>query len=106
MTQQSFGKMRVTGLFNPDIDESQLDVRLLFTPNSSGAFGQFSIAEQAATMSQGAGIEYFVEPTITFFVGDTIEDLGSGDAGQFQLQIRSSVEGEFTLRGMTCYYHS
>ena len=109
LDQEAFGKMRVTGLFVPDIDESQLDVRLLFTPNSSGAFGQFSIAEQAASMTQGAGQSYFVEPTITFFVGNTIEDIGaagSPDAGSFQLQIRSSVEGEFTLRGMTAYYHS
>lgn len=109
LTQQSFGKMRVTGLFNPDIDESQLDVRLLFTPNSSGQFGQFSIAEQAATMSQGAGVEYFIEPTITFFVGDSIEEIGTveaSDAGRVQLQIRSSVEGEFTLRGLTLYIHS
>ena len=97
------------GLFTPDIDESQLDVRLLFTPSTSGAFGQFGIAEQAATMTQGAVQEYFVEPTITFFVGNTIEDIGaagSPDAGSFQLQIRSSVEGSFNLRGMTAYYHS
>lgn len=109
LDQEAFGKMRVTGLFTPDIDESQLDVRLLFTPNTSGAFGQFGIAEQAASMTQGAVQDYFVEPTITFFVGNTIEDIGtagSPDAGQFQLQIRSSVEGEFNLRGMTAYFHS
>lgn len=109
LDQEAFGKMRVTGLFTPDIDESQLDVRLLFTPNSSGAFGQFAIAEQAASMTQGAVQEYFVEPTITFFVGNTIEDIGTAgapDAGTFQLQIRSSVEGEFNLRGMTAYFHS
>lgn len=106
LTQQSFGKLRVTALFNPEIDESQLDVRLLFTPNSSGAFGQFDIAEQAATMTQGAGKDYFVEPTTTFFVGNTIEDLGGGDAGKFQFQIRSTVEGTFTLRGLTMYVHS
>ena len=109
LDQEAFGKMRVTGLFTPDIDESQLDVRLLFTPNTSGAFGQFAIAEQAASMTQGAGQDYFVEPTITFFVGDTIEDIGTAgapDAGQFQLQIRSSVEGDFNLRGMTAYFHS
>jgi hypothetical protein len=109
LTQQSFGKMRVTALYNPDIDEGQLDVRLLFTPNSSGQFGQFSIAEQAATMSQGADVEYFIEPTITFFVGDSIEEIGTveaSDAGRVQLQIRSSVEGEFTLRGLTLYVHS
>lgn len=105
LTQQSFGKLRVTALFNPDIDEGQLDVRLLFTPNSAGTFGQFDIAEQAATMTQGAGIDYFVEPTTTFFVGNTIEDLGS-DFGKFQFQIRSSVEGTFTLRGLTMYIHS
>lgn len=109
LDQEAFGKMRVTGLFTPDIDESQLDVRLLFTPNTSGLFGQFDIAEQAASMTQGAVQDYFVEPTITFFVGNTIEDIGtagSPDAGSFQLQIRSSVEGDFTLRGMTAYYHS
>ena len=106
LTQQSFGKMRVTGLFNPDIDEGQLDVRLLFTPNSAGTFGQFSIAEQAATMTQGAGVTYFTEPTITWFTGNTISDLGGGDAGRFQFQIRSSVEGTFTLRGLTMYIHS
>jgi hypothetical protein len=109
LTQQAFGKMRVTALFNPDIDEGQLDARLLFTPNSSGQFGQFSIAEQVATMSQGAGTDYFVEPTITFFVGDSIEEIGTigaSDAGRLQLQIRSSVEGTFTLRGLTLYVHS
>ena len=111
LTQASFGKMRVTALYDPEIDEGQLDVRLLFTPNSAGAFGQFAIAEQAASMFQGADVDYFIEPTITFFVGNTIEDISAttgtpGDWGKFQLQIRSTVEGDFDLRGLTMYVHS
>ncbi|MCP4444897.1 MAG: hypothetical protein GY811_06060 [Myxococcales bacterium] len=100
----SSANFRASMTFEPDTDESILETRLLFarhtgtTPSSN-----FSIEEVTLNMTQGADIVYPAEPMLSFFVGDTIDTNGPGDAGKCCFQIRSSVEGTASLRALTWY---
>lgn len=90
--------------FEPDEDEGELDVRLLFNRHSGTTpSDDFEIADVALTMSQGADVEYPAEPMLSFFVGDTIDTNGPGDAGRCRFQIRSTVAGTVRMRALTWY---
>jgi len=95
---------RASMSFVPETDEGQLETRLLFerhsgtTPND-----QFPIEEVSLSMEQGADIHYPSEPMLSFFVGDTIDTNGPGDAGSCKFQIKSSVEGTLHMRALTWY---
>ena len=54
-------------------------------------------------MNQGTDEEYPAEPFLSFFVGDTIDTNGVGDAGQCKFQIRSNVTGTARMRALTWY---
>ena len=65
---------RASMTFEPDIDESQLQTRLLFNRHSGTTpSDDFSIEEVTLEMNQGADLEYAAEPMLSFFVGDTID---------------------------------
>ena len=107
LTQHSSANFRASMSFEPEIDEGQLETRLLFnrhsgtTPNTD-----FAIEEVTISMQQGADIEYSAEPLLTFFVGDTIDTNAAGDAGKCRFQIKSSVEGIIRLRALTWYVNT
>lgn len=104
LTQHSSCNFRASMAFIPEIDEGQLDTRLLFTRHSgTSPSDDFSIEEVTLAMSQGADITYAAEPMLSFFVGDTIDTNGVGDAGTCRFQIKSTVEGLVTLRALTWY---
>lgn len=95
---------RASMTFEPDVDESQLEARLLFARHSgTSPSDDFSIEEVALNMSQGADVEYTAEPMLSFFVGDTIDTNGAGDAGKCRFQVKSSVEGTVRMRALTWY---
>ena len=95
---------RASMTFEPDVDESQLEARLLFSRHSgTSPSDDFSIEEVALNMSQGADVEYTAEPMLSFFVGDTIDTNGAGDAGKCRFQVKSSVEGTVRMRALTWY---
>ena len=100
----SFSNFRASMSFTPDEDEGRLETRLLFnrhtgtTPSSD-----FSIEEVSLTMQDGAGVDYSTEPMLSFFVGDTIDTNGVGDAGKVRFQIKSSVAGTVSMRALTFY---
>lgn len=107
LTQHSSCNFRASMSFEPEIDEGQLETRLLFNRHSGTTpSADFSIEEVSLTMSQGADIEYPAEPLLTFFVGDTIDTNAVGDAGQCRFQIKSSVEGLVRLRALTWYVNT
>jgi len=90
--------------FNPDTDEGNIQARLLFERHSGTTPStDFDITTQALIMNSGALIDYASEPFITFFVGDTIDSNGPGDAGNCRFQIKSDVEGTLTMRELTWY---
>ena len=100
----SFANFRASMSFVPEEDEGQLESRLLFsrhlgtTPSSD-----FSIEEVSLSMQNGADKDYVSEPLLTFFVGDTIDTNGVGDAGKCRFQIKSNVQGTLKLRALTWY---
>jgi len=95
---------RASMTFEPDIDESQLETRLLFSRHSGTTpSADFAIEEVSLNMTQGADIEYAIEPMLSFFVGDTIDTNGVGDAGKCRFQVKASVEGTLRMRALTWY---
>ena len=107
LTQSGNANFRASLTFEPDVDESQLETRLLFNRHSGTTpSDDFEIADVSLLMSQGADIEYDAEPMLTFFVGDTIDTNGAGDSGKCRFQIRSSVEGTLRMRALTWYIQS
>ena len=104
LSLRSAASFRSSLSFEPDTDESVLETRLLFNRHSGTTPSQdFSIEEVTLNMTQGADIEYSAEPMLSFFVGDTIDTNGAGDAGQCRFQVKSSVEGTLRVRALTWY---
>ena len=59
LTQESSANFRASLTFEPDIDESQLETRLLFNRHSGTTpSDDFEIADVSLLMSQGADLEY------------------------------------------------
>ena len=107
LTQSSSCNFRASMTFEPDIDEAQLETRLIFTRHSGTVPDtQFPIADVSLIMGNGADIEYDAEPMLSFFVGDTIDTNGPGDAGSCRFQVRSTVEGTVRMRALTWYIQS
>ena len=107
LTQAASCNFRASLTFEPDVDEAQLETRLLFNRHSGTTpSDDFPIADVSLSMTQGADIEYDAEPMLSFFVGDTIDTNGVGDAGKCRFQVRSSVEGTLRMRALTWYIQS
>lgn len=100
----AFASFRTSLSYDPDEDNGILEGRLFFdrhtgtVPSSS-----FEIADTIMTMPEGAGIDYEAEELITFFVGDSIDTNGVGDAGKFKFQIKTDVPGTLSVRAFTLY---
>ena len=106
LTTTAFANFRASLSFTPDEDEGQVETRLLFNRHSGTSPSEdFSIEEVSISMQSGADIEYTSEPMLSFFVGDTIDTNGVGDAGKCRFQIKSSVEGTLSMRALTWYLH-
>jgi hypothetical protein len=100
----AFANFRASMAFEPDEDEGQLESRLLFNRHSGTTPSvDFAIEEVSLSMQNGADKDYVSEPLLTFFVGDTIDTNGVGDAGQCRFQIKSNVAGTLKLRALTWY---
>ena len=90
--------------FEPDEDEGQLESRLLFTRHTgTSPSNDFDISEVSLSMQNGANKDYASEPMLSFFIGDTIDTNGAGDAGTCRFQIKSNVAGTVKLRALTWY---
>jgi len=100
----AFANFRASLAFEPDEDEGQLESRLLFNRHSGTSPSvDFAIEEVSLSMQNGADKDYVSEPLLTFFVGDTIDTNGTGDAGKCRFQIKSNVQGTLKLRALTWY---
>jgi len=101
---RSFANFRASMAFEPEDDEGQLESRLLFNRHSGTSPSEdFSIEEVSLSMFNGADVDYVSEPMLSFFIGDTIDTNGVGDAGKCRFQIRSNVTGVIKLRALTWY---
>ena len=101
---RTFANFRASMSFIPEADEGQLESRLLFERHTGTTPSEdFSIEEVSLSMFNGADIDYISEPMLSFFVGDTIDTNGVGDAGKCRFQIKSNVAGTLKLRALTWY---
>jgi len=101
---RSFANFRASMAFEPEDDEGQLESRLLFSRHSGAQpSNDFPIEDVSLSMFNGADIDYVTEPMLSFFVGDTIDTNGVGDAGKCKFQIKSNVTGIIKLRALTWY---
>lgn len=104
LTTDSFCTFRASMSITPEEDEGQLEARMLFNRHSGTTpSNDFPIEEVSISMESGADLEYPAEPTLTFFVGDTIDTNAVGDAGKFRFQLKSSVPATVSMRALTLY---
>ena len=90
--------------FEPDTDETDLDMRLHFTTNTATqgtGLTNFNIEKQALVMTVGAAVTYSSEEMISFFVGDTLAGDTKEDAGRFCIQVNGTTDGTFEVLGVT-----
>ena len=102
----SFCTVRILYNLTPEIDESSSQVRLHFSTNTSAqatGLTEFTIESQSLIMSQGANQSYSDENLVSFFVGDTLSGLTEADAGSFHISIKSTVEADLEVLGVTLY---
>ena len=104
LTTKDFGNFRASMSFDPDEDNGEVNARLEFERHSGTTPSDpFPIEDIVATMNDGAATDYTIEPFLSFFIGDTIDTNGAGDAGRCKFQIKSTVPGVLTMRALTWY---
>jgi hypothetical protein len=104
LTLHSSASFRAVMTFVPDEDGGRLDSRLCFTRHTGTTPSEdFAIEASSVAMESGADTEYSNTPDIQFFVGDTIDTNGAGDAGTVRFQIRSDVAGTLSMREMALF---
>ena len=89
--------------FVPDVDDSDLDLRLHFTTNTTtqaGGLTNFDIDKQGMVCSVGAGITYGGENLISFFVGETLAGDTKAEAGRFCVQANASDGGTLEVKAL------
>jgi hypothetical protein len=90
--------------FRPDVDDSDLDLRLHFTTNTATQTGialtNFDIDKQGLVCAVGAGVTYSGETLISFFVGDTLSGDTKSEAGRFCIQANASDGGELEVKAL------
>ena len=90
--------------FEPDTDETDLDLRLHFTTNTATqgtGLTTFNTEKQALVMTTGAGVTYSSEEIISFFVGDTLYGGTKADAGRFCIECNATTDGTLEIQGVT-----
>ena len=97
--------VRTALAFNPDEDNTNLDVQLRFTTNTATqgtGLTNFTIKkEQAIIMNEGADQQYISENLFSFFVGTTLEGTTQSDAGTFRVEVVPSNDGELEVLAVT-----
>ncbi|BAQ92775.1 hypothetical protein [uncultured Mediterranean phage uvMED] len=102
----SFCTVRILYKLTPEIDESSSQVRLHFSTNSAtqaNGLTEFTIESQSLVMSEGANQDYSDENLISFFIGDTLSGDTEEEAGSFHVSVKSSVEADLEILGVTLY---
>lgn len=93
LTESSFGDFRAALRFNPDEDNAELSVRLKITQGN----GDITFIEDVAgTLTQGAEIDYVLNPSLSFFIEDT-------SPVSVCLQVNSTVAGDLFVAGFAWY---
>jgi len=102
LVEASFCTLRASLDFTPDEDGGRLDSRI-FLERHTGAGADFAINAAGLAMESGADEAYPHLVTVEFFVGDTIDTNGPGDAGKIRFQIKADVAGTVTMKEIALF---
>ena len=104
LTISSTAVVRAAMTFDPDEDGGRFESKILFTRHSAASPSvDFAIEANSLIMESGADIDYAYTPSTQFFVGDTINTNGVGDAGTVRLQVKTDVAGTLNMREIALF---
>ena len=104
LVQESAATLRTSLTFIPDEDGGRLDSRIFLERHSAATPSEdFPINAAGLAMESGADEEYPHLVNVQFFIGDTINTNGVGDAGKVRFQIKSDVAGTVLMNEMAIF---
>ena len=104
LQESSSCNLRSSLTFDPAEDGGRLDSRLYFERHSGATPSEDFVIEAAGLpMESGADELYPNLVNVQFFVGDTINTNGVGDAGKVRFQIKSDVAGTVSMNEMALF---
>ena len=104
LQESSSCNLRTSLTFIPDEDGGRLDSRIFLERHSSATPSEdFPINAAGLAMESGADEEYPHLVNVQFFIGDTINTNGVGDAGKIRFQIKSDVAGTILMNEMALF---
>lgn len=96
--------IRTSLTFTPDEDGGRLDSRVYLERHSEAVpSADFPINAAGLAMESGADEPYPHLVNVQFFVGDTINTNGVGDAGKIRFQVKSDVPGTIEMNEMALF---
>jgi hypothetical protein len=96
--------LRTSLVFEPDEDGGKLDSRILLQRHSGASpAGDFAINASSLSMESGADEQYPHIVNVQFFIGNTINTNGAGDAGKVRFQIKSDVAGTASMNKLALF---
>ena len=97
--------VRTALAFNPDEDNTNLDVQLKFTTNTAtqaaGTTNFTILKEQALIMNEGADQQYISESVFSFFIGSKLEGTTYDNSGSFNIEVIPTNDGELEVLAVT-----
>ena len=104
LVEESAATLRTSLTFIPDEDGGRLDSRIFLERHSAATPSEdFPINAAGLAMESGADEEYPHLVSVQFFVGDTINTNGLGDAGKIRFQVKSDVTGTILMNEMALF---
>ena len=104
LVEQSAATLRTSLTFIPDEDGGRLDSRVFLERHSAAEpADDFPINAAGLAMESGADEEYPHLVSVQFFIGDTINTNGVGDAGKIRFQVKSDVTGTIKMNEMALF---
>lgn len=104
LEESSSCNLRTSLTFTPDEDGGRLDSRIFLERHSAATpSGDFPINAAGLAMESGADEAYPHLVNVQFFVGDTINTNGPGDAGKVRFQIKCDVPGTIEMNEMALF---
>ena len=97
--------VRTALAFDPDEDNTNLDIQLKFTTNTAtqgtGLTNFVTKKENELIMQVGGDQQYISENVFSFFVGTTLEGTTQANAGSFSIEVIPSNDGELEVLAVT-----
>jgi hypothetical protein len=104
LEESSSCNLRTSLTFTPDEDGGRLDSRIFLERHSSAVpADDFPINAAGLAMESGADEAYPHLVNVQFFVGDTINTNGVGDAGKVRFQVKCDVPGTIEMNEMALF---